>query len=66
MSINDVKSALKRKLYHKSNLIPSDIDEAFDFSNPFLNLQTPYMQKKYFKENFNLVVSCKIIINISQ
>ena len=64
MSINDVKSALKRKLYHKSNLIPSDIDEAFDFSNPFLNLQTPYMQKKYFKENFNSV-SCKIIIIIT-
>ena len=27
------------------------------FRNPFLHVQTEYMQNKYYRENFNLVVS---------
>ena len=36
--------------------ILEDVSECFDKSSPFDGLETHYFQRKYYKENFNLLV----------
>ena len=57
MMTDHLKSSVKNHFEGNNNLHLINIDEIFSFANPFERLQTAYMQNKYFKENFKLVVS---------
>lgn len=39
--------------------IPSFTEQLDSYRNPFIHLQTEYMQNKFYRENFNLVVSAQ-------
>ena len=61
-AVEDVKESVEASLF--SHLQASgiqldlpEISECFCAPDPFCNLQSEYMQTKYYKENFDLVVS---------
>ena len=53
--VADVEEAVKSKL--ASEGVTTIIHECFRDVNPFEGLETEYKQSKFYKENFNLVVS---------
>ena len=52
-AIEDVQQAVELQLQSSS----VSISESFMVPDPFLHLKSEYMQTKYYKENFNLIVS---------
>ena len=60
-AIEDIQHAVECYLQSLSTESPPDIAaiiECFTVPDPFTNLQNEYMQTKYYKENFELIVSC--------
>lgn len=60
-AVEDMKEVFQTRLLPKlqvgdSQMDLADIDECFQAPNPFSNLQSEYMQTKYYRENFDLVV----------
>lgn len=62
-AVEDIKESVEKHLL--SHLEASglqvdlpDIGEYFNSPDPFSNLQSEHMQTKYYRENFDLVVSC--------
>ena len=53
--LDDVKTSVKRRIGD------IDIDDCFDI-DPFDGLHTEYMQIKYFRENFDLIVRTKSLL----
>ena len=52
---SSVDSALQEFSLETGTQVP-DLAHCYDNINPFLHLETEHMQKKFYKENFNLVV----------
>ena len=55
----DIQNAVESRLHSYSEYssdIP-DLSECFKIQDPFRNLQNEYMQTKYYRENFDLIVS---------
>ena len=53
-AIEDVQQAVELQL---PSINSSEVRECFKVPDPFLNLRSEYMQTKYYKENFGLIVS---------
>lgn len=51
--LDDVKLAVK------SHVGDAEIDDCFDV-DPLQGLDTEYLQSKFYRENFNLIVSCLV------
>lgn len=55
-TIDDVEEKIKKQLVDQG--IELDICKCFEaVRNPFIHLETEYMQNKFYEENFNLIVS---------
>lgn len=64
-TVEDIHSSVKNYLlpHLQANDLPAellDIDECFGVPDLFGNLQSEYMQTKFYRENFDLVVSIKV------
>ena len=57
--VDDIKEAVKKNLAnHGMEIDWSELDAKFEYlRNPFVQLPTEYLQNKYYREQFNLVVS---------
>lgn len=57
-AIDDIAEIVSKYLNKQGvREIPSFTEQLESFRNPFMHLQTEYMQKKFYRENFKLVVS---------
>ena len=59
-AVEDVRESVKDTLLPHLQACDAetftDIDECFHVPNPFANLQSEYMQSKYYRQHFDLVV----------
>ena len=54
----DVKESIQKKFHEKGDSVTvDDITECCVYRDPFSNLKTEYLQSKFYRENFGLVVS---------
>ena len=59
ISETDVKKHILETLDEERFEVPAVLlDQVFPSLNPFLGLKTEYQQTKFYRENFNLIVSC--------
>ena len=59
-AVEDIQSAVETRLrsHHTENISEMpDISDCFKIPQPFGSLQNEYMQTKYYRENFDLIVS---------
>ena len=61
-SVNSIAESvcdtIKARFHQKgSSFTMTDVEECCEYSDPFKNLTTEYLQTKYYKEHFALVVS---------
>ena len=68
-TVEDIQSSVKNCLipHLQAKGLPVDlldIDECFGVPDLFCNLQTEYMQTKFYRENFNLVVSRILFLDL--
>ena len=59
---NTVEMRLKSHSLEASTV--SDIVESINIIDPFMCLRSEYMQTKYYKENFDLIVSLIVLLKI--
>ena len=61
-AVEDIQNAVETCLssyYSESLSEMPNITDCFKMQDPFRNLQNEYMQTKYYRENFDLIVSCR-------
>lgn len=59
-AVKHIKDSIETRLLSTvtdAHLWLPDIGDCFNVADPFGSLQNEYMQIKYYRENFNLVVS---------
>ena len=64
-AVEDIQNAVEtqlRSFCSESSLDMPDISDCFKIPDPFKNLQNEYMQTKFYRENFDLVVSCSRLL----
>lgn len=61
-AVEDIQNAVETCLssyYSESLSEMPNVTDCFKMQDPFRNLQNEYMQTKYYRENFDLIVSCR-------
>ena len=64
-AVGDIQNAVEthlRSYCSESSLAVPDISDCFKIPDPFRNLQNEYMQTKFYREYFDLVVSCNGVL----
>ena len=64
-AVEDTQSSVEKCLLQANRLSVdlTDVNECFGVPDPFGGLRTEYMQSKYYRENFNLVVSFLLLMH---
>ena len=59
-TVSDIKALVEEKIREHCKAFGVDVpdlNECFDNTNPFSGLESEYLQTKFYKENFDLIVS---------
>ena len=62
-TLEDVKAMVETKLEHHCTQLgvqSPDVSDCITSINPFVGLESKHMQTKFYKKNFNLIVSFHI------
>ena len=64
-AVDDIDEAVRNYLAEQGLTRTPFLNEQLEnLRNPFMHLQTEYLQNKYYRENFNLVVSMHLLLYI--